>query len=265
MIFPCLFLAACWVFFFCIYPYHLHFKEQMNLFTADWLPYFQKPAFLTEWLGDYATQFFLLTGGGSTILTIVLAILWAGLFFAFKRMGFAKNAALVALLPVAAEAALACHLEYPLSMAIGAAIAVWVFIAISFIKNKNMFACVAIVFSVVLYLLAGAHFFLFILLVLIQQIRRKNFWLFPALTFIFAIATPLIAGRFFYLTFSQSFFYPIIEHYLFQQPFCFLLTEISVLVALLLVRYKVKRMFLCGITVIVAAVEVCLYSNFREE
>jgi hypothetical protein len=246
------------------YPYHLYFKEQLTLFTGYRLPYLQKPAFLGEWLGDYLTQFFLLTGAGPAILTAVLALLWFGLRLAFQRTGIKQNAGLLALLPIAIEAVLSCHLEYPLSMVIGATIAVWVFVALTYLKNKTVFFLTACVLTVSLYLLAGAHFLLFALLVLSEEIRSKN-WIFSATISIIAIATPLTAGYFYYLTYSQSYFYPIIERYLLKQPYLFLLTETTLLSAFVLDHYKIKKVFSYGIALIVIVGGMYEISDFKEE
>lgn len=87
-IFVYLFFIACWIFFFYFYPYHLHYKEQITLcvLQPDFLQmYLQKPAFLTEICGDYLTQFFLWTGGGSNILTLTFVFIWLGLRIAYVR------------------------------------------------------------------------------------------------------------------------------------------------------------------------------------
>ena len=117
-IFVSLFFIACWIFFFYFYPYHLHYKEQITLcvLQPDFLQtYLQKPAFLTEICGDYLTQFFLWTGGGSSILTLTFVFTWLGFRIALRKTGITSHVSLWALLPIVAEWALSCHLEYPLS------------------------------------------------------------------------------------------------------------------------------------------------------
>jgi len=247
------------------YPYHLHFKEQITLFTGDWLPYLQKPAVIAEFSGDYLTQFFLLTGGGSFVLIDVLGILWLGMYLAFEKIGKKPNANWLALLPVATEAALLCHLEYPLSMVIGTTVAVWTFLAIACLKNKNVFFLAACVMGTALYPLIGAHFLVFVFLVLIEEIRRKSHWIFPVATLIIALATPLVASGFYYLTFQQAYFYPIIDRYLFKNPFLFLLTELSILTALILSYCKIKKVLLYCIIFIIKPLEVYLMCDFKEE
>ncbi|MDR0541009.1 MAG: DUF6057 family protein [Dysgonamonadaceae bacterium] len=262
---PALFFAACWVFFFFYYPYHLYFKEQLTLFGGELAPYLQKPAFLTEWTGDYLTQFYLLTGVGCTILAAVLAVLWQGLCLSFRRLGVRENAGQAALLPVAMEAALSCHLEYPLSMTLGAIIAVWAFVALTCLKNKTLFSVTAYGTAIALYILIGAPFLLFALLVVIKEIRTKRHWVFVSVLLATTLLIPLAASRFYYLTFSQSFYYPIIERYLLKQPFCFLLTEAVLLFAFVLVYYRLKKQFLYALLIIIAPLAVYRIADFKEE
>ena len=262
---PLLFFAIYGVWLAFAYPYHLHFKEQITLFTGDWNFYLQKPAVIGEFLGDYLTQFYLLTGVSSIILTGLLLVLWLGIQVAFKKIGITRNTAWLALLPVAAEAALSCLLEYPLSMVVGSTVAVWTFVAMVYLKNKRVFFIIACIVGIILYLLIGAHFLLFIFLVLAEEIRRKNHWIIPVSTLMIALAIPLIASRFYYLTFPQAYFYPLIERYLLKKPFLFLLTETSMLAALILSCYKIKKVFLYIFILIVAPLEIYAMCDFKEE
>ena len=105
-IFVSLFFIACWIFFFYFYPYHLHYKEQITLcvLQPDFLQtYLQKPAFLTEICGDYLTQFFLWTRGGSSILTLTFMLTWLGFRIALLKTGISSHASLWALLPIVAD------------------------------------------------------------------------------------------------------------------------------------------------------------------
>ena len=133
-----LFFILCWGFFFWVYPYHLYLKEQLTLFVmhSDYITaYLYKPAFLAEMAGDYLTQFYLLIGGGATILTLMMALFWWGIRSVLKRLNIDRHAGLWALLPVIAEWALSCHIEYPLSMVIAITIAVWSSVAYTAIKK----------------------------------------------------------------------------------------------------------------------------------
>jgi len=85
-----LFAIACIVFFLFYYPYHLFFKEQMQLFlfTSDYsLSYLYKPAALSCYLGDFFTQFFYLRGGGPVVISLTLCLEWLLISYVLKKTG----------------------------------------------------------------------------------------------------------------------------------------------------------------------------------
>lgn len=237
------FFAALWLFFFLVYPYHLHFKEQLTLFMADgslWQTYLSKPAFLTQLAGDYLTQYFLLSGGGPTVLVLGLLLLWMGLQLAFQRLGV-RHAALYALWPVALEAALSLFLEYPLSMPLGTCFCVWAFFALSYVPRSWQW----LVFGVValgLYPLAGVPFLSFVLLASVFLVKKQRLRLVPLMIFIAALITPLLYGFLcFGLTPRQAYFYPIVDGYMLHFHFIYLVTDAALLLALLCGGALVQR------------------------
>lgn len=62
-------------FFALLYPHHLHFQEQFQLFQFDWnyaLDLISVPGGLAEWLGRFCVQFFLFAWAGAIIVAFVL-------------------------------------------------------------------------------------------------------------------------------------------------------------------------------------------------
>lgn len=62
-------------FFALLYPHHLHFQEQFQLFLFDWtyaLDTISVPGGLAEWLSRFCTQFFLFAWVGAPIVALVL-------------------------------------------------------------------------------------------------------------------------------------------------------------------------------------------------
>lgn len=62
-------------FFALLYPHHLHFQEQFQLFQFDWTyacDVISVPGGLAEWLGRFCVQFFLFAWVGAPIVAIVL-------------------------------------------------------------------------------------------------------------------------------------------------------------------------------------------------
>ena len=62
-------------FFALLYPHHLHFQEQFQLFQFDWnyaLDLISVPGGLAEWLGRFCVQFFLFAWAGAPIIALTL-------------------------------------------------------------------------------------------------------------------------------------------------------------------------------------------------
>ncbi len=233
-----IFFAACWCLYFFGLPYTLFTKEQTSLFTTDWpsvAAYFRRPAVLTALVGDYLTQFYLLVGGGATLLTLSLAVLWRGAVSLLRRFGTGGSAALWALLPAAAEAVLSIHLEYPLSMTLGAACAVWGFV----LWSRRAAWWSAAIAVPVLYLLAGAHCLLFAVAAAAYLATGRRWGGAIAVAAVCA-AVPAIIGPLFRLTVAQSYYYPLIDGYMLRDCRCFLFTEaaLALAVAAVLVRQR---------------------------
>lgn len=245
------FFVACWCLFFFVLPYTLFAKEQTSLFTSDWpsvAAYFSRPAVLTSLAGDYLTQFYLLVGGGATLLAASLLLLWRGVLSALRRFGAGPAAALWALLPVAAEALLSAHIEYPLSMSLGAACAVWCFVVWS---RRAAWRSAAIVVPV-LYLLAGAHCLLFAVTAAAYLATGRRWAGVAAVAAVYA-AVPAIAGPLFRLTVAQSYFYPLIECYLLRDCSSFLLVEAAMMLAVAAVFVRRCPAWAAAATVAIAA------------
>ena len=228
-------MTAGWCWFAFGVPYTLYTKEQLVLFVADWAAvaeYLGRPAILSSIVGDYLTQFYLIIGGAATILTLFMLLLWWGTRTALKRFGAgALSATAWALLPVAAEVALNCYVEYPLSMTIAAVVAVWSFVAWTKMREGASKYIIAALSIVALYWLVGAHTAIFVLGCVAwawKEGRRVWSVVMPA------VATGAVAlwGELLYLPLSQSFCYPLIENYMLQHCSVFLITEAAFVVAL---------------------------------
>ncbi|MDR1719269.1 MAG: DUF6057 family protein [Dysgonamonadaceae bacterium] len=261
---PCLLpvIIGVWYFFAC--PYTQHFKEQLLLFSGDWSEYLQKPAVLSAFAGDYLTQFFLLTGGAAVVFLLVLAVLWWGVRLALIRCKI-KNSDIVALLPVAAEAALSCLLEYPLSMTIGAALSVWLFVAVARICQTNVRLIVACFAVVVAYVAFGSHFLLLSLLLILFETRHRRNGFFVIMILVVSIVTPIVASYHYLLTMEQTWLYPFNPYFLRQIPFIPFVTETALLAAIIFACSNLKRGILYAVAVILCVSGMYVASDFRRE
>lgn len=249
-----LFFIAGWIFFFYFYPYHLHYKEQITLcvLQPDYMElYLQKPAFFAEICGDYLTQFFLWTGGGSVILISLFILTWYGTRIALSRLDINRHTSLWALLPLIAEWTLSCHLEYPLSMNIGLMLSIWAFAFIIINKQtKTRIAC-HFCMLVLLYIIVGAHFLAYTLLAIAYEYKHSKSYSYPTFLLLFSILIPIGGSYFYFLTINQSYYYPLISRYMLQQPFVYLFTEtllaLSVL-PILIPKINARPIILCTLT-----------------
>lgn len=208
-----IFAVCCFSFFQFVLPYHLFFKEQIQLFllTAEYfISYFGKPGWLACYMGDFLTQFFYLRGGGATILTIVLLIEWVILVQVLRRFGLKGKAPLVALIPVLIEWLLHCELYYTLSVSIAVILVLFFFLLYSLINNKWGTWVYGIITLPVLYIIAGAPFFLFPVLVCCYEISQKRIRLLYWLILV-AVAGlfPFIMKQVYLLTTKQAYRYPL--------------------------------------------------------
>jgi len=265
------FFVLCWLFFFFVYPYHLYYKEEITLFVQqpDCLKaYFLKPAFFCELLGDYLTQYFLWRGGGSTIIVFFLIFSWWGLRNSFRTMGMKSfQSAIWALVPVAIECALSCHLEYPLSMNICFALSVWTFVLCTRISNVVVRRVLHLFILLLLYLLGGAHFLIYALLVIAFELKQKRSIIFSISMLLAAFLIPFFVGYLFYLTPTQSYYYPLISRYMLAHPFIYLLTEAGLLFTLLPIWLQClsKDFVAAGCLVVTIVISLFLCYNQKEE
>lgn len=99
-----LFFVWCFCFLYFFNQYHLYFEEQMQLFLwakNSFFSYIHKPAFLSSFIGDFITQFYLFKGLGPLLITIILFFYW----LLFKKIAYSifkvQNFFFLSFIPVA--------------------------------------------------------------------------------------------------------------------------------------------------------------------
>ena len=207
-----LFAVSCFLFFQLLIPYHLFMKEQTQLFfltAGHFLSYFDKPAWMACYLGDFLTQFFYLRGGGAAVLTVVLLIEWQLFVLVLKRLGLGYQAIGLALIPVVVECFLHCQLSYSLSSSIGIQLVLFVFLLYTYQANRWLSIILGLFFVSFLYYIAGALCFAFPVLVIVYEIRKREirmvYWL--ALLLVCGLFPSLVRHSYF-LTVDQAYSYP---------------------------------------------------------
>src|SRR5690554_3530683 len=129
------------LFFQIFYPYHLFFKEQTILFqnnTDYFLSYFDEPAWLSCYLGDFFVQFFYFKGGGPLISGLLIGIVWYLSFLSFKKISPSVLSSSFALLVAFSEFFLILNIDYFLSGIWGIIVSLLTFLFWSRISCKNI-------------------------------------------------------------------------------------------------------------------------------
>lgn len=228
---PTVFFLAIWAFYNFGYSFHLIFKEQITFlcFDTSYLSsLLEKPAFLAVLAGDFLTQFFIFPFAAPAITVFSIVLLWEALRRIFGKFGIDRHSSLLALLPCAADAALACQFEYPLAMTCGAAISAWLALGCICIKNNSLRYTVDILATIAVFPLVGAHCILFILLILLRN--RNNLKIFISLIVLYLSAIAL-EWYIYTMTPAETFCYPIAFGYSIKKLYLFTTVETALLVA----------------------------------
>ena len=203
------------LFFQLFYPYHLFFKEQIQLFlyTPDYFrSYFNHPAWLASYAGDFLTQFFYLRGGGPIVLSLLFCMEWLLASFVIKRITLSKNAPLWALFPVGIDWILSCDLLHPVSFTVGFITLLVLFLIYSSILNRWLSLIAGALMALYGYWLIGSSFLIFPLLILAYDWKKEPFnWAKYLLIVAIAFSIPFLFRYNYCLTNLQSYIFPAIK------------------------------------------------------
>ncbi|MCX6239641.1 MAG: DUF6057 family protein [Bacteroidia bacterium] len=248
------------LFFQLFYAYHLFFKEQIQLFLFNsdyFLSYFNKPAWLACYAGDYLTQFFYLRGGGATVLSLLFCLEWLLCSFVIKRISATKNAPLWGLFPVAIDWMLHCDLLYRVSASVGFILVLILFLIYSSISKRWLSTAFGLIMAFIGYWLAGSSFLVFPLLIMVYDWEKGRSYLLKWLLIgavIFLI--PIALRHYYLLTITQSYIYPAMN----LQSILLRASLILVLMAaFFLKRFEVKYSRIFNITIPFAFIFLLLF------
>ncbi|MDR2810737.1 MAG: DUF6057 family protein [Tannerellaceae bacterium] len=204
--------VCCFSFFQLVLPYHLFFKEEIQLFllTGEYfLSYWNKPAGLACYVGDFLTQFFYLRGGGAVTLSLTLWVEYIVTVQVLQRLGWTRYAAFVALLPVAADGYLHGSLYYGLSASVSHLFVLFVFLLYTRIKKPVWALAAGFLLIPFLYAAAGAACILFPVLALIYRWRKgERLWWYGVLPAVVAGVYPALVRPCYLQTAAQAYRYP---------------------------------------------------------
>ena len=200
------------VFFQFFYPYHLFFKEQIQLFlyTPDYfLSYFKKPAWLAAYFGDFLTQFFYLRGGGAAILASLFCLEWVLTATVLKRITSSTKAGLWALLPPFTDWVLHCNTLHGVSVSVGFILVLCMFLIYAALSEAWISHTVLTIFSLTGYWILGSSFLIFPFLILAyDNSNHRVHWLKWIIVLVVTFAIPPILRHHYLLTPIQSVIFP---------------------------------------------------------
>jgi hypothetical protein len=213
-----LYFAGCFIFFAFFYQYHLYHIEQVQLFrlSRDYImEYFHKPASISSLIGDFLTQFYFLKFGGAVIITGCLFLLWYLLDSIISILFSWKHSYIFSFLATAIVTSLHFSIYYPLGATISIILALVIFRFYILFTGRNRIIC-GLILVPVLYLATGFAVHLFLLLVLLYELKLKQIkswlrWAYIFILILIVLILPVSVRSYFYLTARQAYQYPINE------------------------------------------------------
>jgi hypothetical protein len=209
-------IISAFLYFQFVVPYHLYFKEQIQLFVYSvsyFSSYFTKPGGWACLSGDFLTQFLYLKGGGAVTVSIVLLVEWLLIVKSLQLCGIKQWAPFWGLFPVIAEWIVFSGISFSIALSMAfifTLVAFWIYTLIS---NEIASFISGILFVPILYFLVGGSMLLFPILVLVYEIftgkKRFVYWLIIVLL---AGFLPYFLRHHFLLSLHQAYFYPFLNY-----------------------------------------------------
>ncbi|MCW0483075.1 DUF6057 family protein [Gaoshiqia sediminis] len=193
-----------YLFFSLGYAYHLHYQEQFQLFlfTTDYLAqYVGYPGGISDYLGNFITQFYFYSSIGAILLAIMLTLLQRMVWSVAQKLGTATYWIPLSFVPPVLYWSLLCDESY-LAGGLVAILSVSAFIrtylAVKNPRNRIIFTLLSVP---ALYWLAGGAFLLLPLFVLTREMMSKMmkplaFSIFSAFLIGLSIVLPYLTKQF---------------------------------------------------------------------
>lgn len=253
-------LSGCFLFFSS--PFALVFKEQTVLFEFSreyFWEIFSKPAAIAELAGTFLTQFFILRWAAVAITLLVALLLWDGMRRALQLAG-AEHSQLLALAPTAAEIVLNCQFEYPVSMTIGAAIAVWIALGCLKLKKNKAGAVVCAFCALACYPIAGIHCLLFFIIIWAGWGRKPLSGL--GLLAIWA-ALVIGFGKLYLMSIEQAFAYPLVTGSAIGNVYTLFATEMLAIICFIAAGMRCPAWALSAVVLLCTGSALFLFRNSK--
>ena len=279
-----LFFCTVFTYYLAEVKYHLVFKEQVIMFLFD-SSYIASlllhPASAVQLAGDFLTQFFLVQWLAPVISFLSIIVFWLGFRRLLSKFNI-NNAALWALVPTSAEAALQTQFEYPLAMTLGAAGAVWAVLLCSEIASRRFRHALVLLMAAAAYPLVGAYALLFFALTLTAEIHdlqtnvcekrdlphngnKRNTYIWLTILCMVFLASMYCEHLHYQMTWPDFISYPVIPGYNIRHTHLFLFVPALSIISMILGKKEVNAY--CGASLafaVLVAGAACFHDSQRE-
>ena len=169
-------LVVFWFFAF-LYPFHLNYQEQyqMFLFSSDYfLNFFAKPGGISDYIGNFFTQFYFYSWVGALTIAVLLVVLQRAVWFISKQFGAKPVFVPITFIPSLLYWSLFCDENYLLGGLIVMLIVSGFVSAFLLIKPVNIRMGFVLVSIPVLFWMAGGAFVLLPLFAVVFEAVNRN-------------------------------------------------------------------------------------------
>lgn len=242
------FAVVCFTFFQWFYENHLFLKEQMRVFlyTTDYfISFWDEPAWLSCYVGNFLTQFYYIKGVGPLIVTLTLLLLWYVSVLVLRKFGGGNMVAVYAMFPVALEWGLMCRLTYNISTTLSFVFVLALFLMYIKIKGKRLSIILAFVFLPVIYGMVGSRLFIFSLLIIFYEgVKNRKRWWFWLLLLVASYLYPYFVRHFYSLTIEDAYKYSYVDGFSVYFPAVLFVLEVFVLQVRSIRRIRLNKQIL---------------------
>ena len=213
-------------------------RADEDFFVSFW----DEPAWLSCYVGNFLIQFFHLTVIGPLIVTCVLLLLWYYSMRVLRKFGNGNMVSIYALFPVALEWGLICRLSYSIASTLTLIFVLWLFLGYIRIKNKRTSVWVAFILLPIIYSMVGSRLFVFSLMVIFYEgaKNRKRWWFWLSLL-LSSYLYPLFMRHFYGLSIEEAYKYSHVDGLSVYFPALALILEIFALEIKSIRRIRLNR------------------------
>jgi hypothetical protein len=238
------------LFFAILYPFHLHYKEQYQifLFTSDYfIQHIYKPGGFSDYLGSFITQFNFYASVGAFLLSLILVAFQRLSWFLMKHSGVSKQFFPFSFLPSLLYFGLLCDENFMM----GGVFALMITMLASYfyiqIKSKTLQWIYVLFIVPLLFYISGGISLLMIVYVSLYNIfvkRRRNTGLALMVAGLILAFSTLFLTKYFFLQYSFQRAFVGVNYYRYPVNMPYEIVIIALLVLLLpfvLQRFKIDK------------------------